>query len=131
LIEAVDDDKGMLFDVASSDLKKPLEHFLKTIAPMIQKTRKPVEINGHTDARRFVPGSKFSNWDLSYQRAAAAREILLEHGVADEAIRGVIARGASQLYDATNPLAPQNRRLSFLIKIEMKPKSADARSLLP
>jgi hypothetical protein len=29
----------------------------------------------------------------------------------------VFARGASQLYDVADPLAPQNRRLSILVKI--------------
>jgi chemotaxis protein MotB len=117
LIEAVDQDKGLLFDVSSSKLKEPLERFLRAIAPMITQVKAPIEINGHTDARPFVAGASMSNWDLSYQRAAAAREIFEHAGVDASQIAGVFARGSSQLYVKENPLSPQNRRLSILIKV--------------
>jgi chemotaxis protein MotB len=117
LIEAVDEDGGLLFDLASARLNEPLERFLRALGPAIGVLDRPIEINGHTDARPFVQGARLSNWDLSYQRAAAAREILEGAGVAPRQITGVFARGASQLYIARDPLAPQNRRLSILVKI--------------
>lgn len=116
LIDAVDGD-GMLFEVASSALRPALQHFVETVAPMVAKLGRPVEINGHTDARPYVNGSRMSNWDLSYQRASVARELLVEHGVAEDHVHGVFARGSSQLYVPNDPYAAQNRRLSFLIKI--------------
>lgn len=117
LIEAVDQANGLLFDVASAKLNEPLEHFLATLAPILAKMDRKIEIQGHTDARPFPPGSKMSNWDLSYQRAAAARQILMRQGVDERSIEGVAARGASKLYLKDQPLAAQNRRLSILIKI--------------
>ena len=117
LIEAVDQAQGLMFDLASSKLNEPLERFLRALGPAITALDQPIEINGHTDARPFLEGSRVSNWDLSYQRAEAAREILEASGVASRQIGGVFARGASQLYMPTDPLAPQNRRLSILIKI--------------
>jgi chemotaxis protein MotB len=117
LIETVDADKGLMFDVSSARLNEPLQRFLRALTPVIAKVGVPIEINGHTDARPFAVGSRISNWDLSYQRAAAAREILEEAGVPPQQIAGVFARGASQLYIPDQPLAPQNRRLSFLLKI--------------
>jgi chemotaxis protein MotB len=120
LIEAVDEGKGLLFDSSSAKLNEPLERFLRTLGPALSTLGKPIEINGHTDARPFAEGSRISNWDLSYQRAASAREILEASGVADAQISGVFARGASQLYVPSDPLAPQNRRLSILIKLPAK-----------
>jgi chemotaxis protein MotB len=117
VIEAVDEGNGLLFDMASSKLNEPLERFLRALGPAIAALDHAVEINGHTDARPYVEGSRVSNWDLSYQRAAAAREILEASGVAGSQIAGVFARGASQLYVPSDPYAPQNRRLSILIKI--------------
>jgi len=117
LIEAVDQEKGLLFELASAKLKEPLERFLRAIAPAISGVGAPIEINGHTDARPFVAGARMSNWDLSYQRAAAAREILEGAGIASAQISGVFARGSSQLYDKNSPLSPKNRRLSILIKV--------------
>jgi chemotaxis protein MotB len=117
LIEAVDEDKGLLFETSSSKLNEPLERFLRALGPAIAALDHPIEINGHTDARPFAAGARISNWDLSYLRAAAAREILEGSGVAANQVVGVFARGASQLYVPSDPLAPQNRRLSILVKI--------------
>ncbi|HSS01162.1 MAG TPA: flagellar motor protein MotB [Kofleriaceae bacterium] len=117
VIEAVDEDRGLLFDVSSSRLNEPLERFLRALAPAISSLDRTIEINGHTDARPFATGARISNWDLSYQRAAAARDILEASGVASRLIVGVFARGSSQLYLPNEPYAPQNRRLSILVKI--------------
>jgi chemotaxis protein MotB len=117
MIEAVDEGKGLLFDTASSRLNEPLERFLRALAPAISSLDRTIEINGHTDARPFATGARVSNWDLSYQRAAAARDILEASGVATRLIVGVFARGSSQLYLPNDPYAPQNRRLSILVKI--------------
>ena len=116
-IEMIDQGEGLLFDSASAQLKPAMQRFLKEFAPKIIKFNQKLEITGHTDARPFAPGSRLSNWDLSYQRAAAAREILEDSGLPPETVVGVFARGASQLYIPEQPFAPQNRRLTFLIKI--------------
>ena len=117
MIEVVDEDRGLLFDVSSSRLNEPLERFLRALAPALSALDRTLEINGHTDARPYAAGARISNWDLSYQRAAAAREILEASGVASRLIVGVFARGSSQLYLPNEPFAPQNRRLSILVKI--------------
>ena len=125
LIEAVDADKGLLFESASSKLKEPLERFLRVLAPIVNNISVPVVINGHTDARPFAAGAGMSNWDLSYARAAAAREILESSGVPPGKIVGVFARGSSQLYVKDDPLSSSNRRLSILLQIA---KPADAKA---
>jgi chemotaxis protein MotB len=117
VIEAVDEDRGLLFDVSSSRLNEPLERFLRALAPAISALDRTIEINGHTDARPYAAGARISNWDLSYQRAAAARDILEASGVASRLVVGVFARGSTQLYLPNEPFAPQNRRLSILVKI--------------
>jgi chemotaxis protein MotB len=117
LIEIVDEGNNLLFDLSSSKLKQPLVDFFKKLGPILGQTDSRIEVNGHTDASAFVKGSKFSNWDLSYQRAEASREILVGNGLDDGKISGVFARGASQPYIKTDPYAPQNRRISILVKI--------------
>jgi chemotaxis protein MotB len=120
VIEAVDEGEGLLFDLSSAKLNEPLERFLRALGPALAALEQPLEINGHTDARPFAPGSRVSNWDLSYLRAAAAREILESAGVPTTLIIGVFARGSSQLYVPTDPFASQNRRLSVLVRIVAK-----------
>lgn len=127
LIETVDEDSGLMFDSSSSKLNEPLERFLRQLAPVIVSTGKRIEINGHTDARPFAKDSRVSNWDLSYQRAEAARVIFQASGVPDSQVAGVFARGASQLYVPDEPMAAQNRRLSILLKIA-KPADTSRRA---
>jgi chemotaxis protein MotB len=117
LIEIVDEGNNLLFDTASSRLKEPLIAFLKKMGPILGETEAKVEINGHTDAAPFAHGAKLSNWDLSYQRASASHDILVAAGLDDAQVSGVFARGSSQPYIKTDPYAPQNRRISILVKI--------------
>jgi chemotaxis protein MotB len=117
LIDMVDADEGLLFDLSSAKLTEPMARFIRALSPVVVGLERKIEINGHTDARPFAAGSRLSNWDLSFQRANAAREILEASGVPAKTIEGVFARGSAQLYAPDEPFAARNRRLSFLIKI--------------
>ncbi len=114
LIELVDNDEDLLFPVASSELKPAVVRFLEQLAPTLAETGAEIEVNGHTDARGYKD-SKKNNWDLSYERADRAREVLEGGGVEHGKIVGVIAHADTQLYVADDPLASQNRRLSILV----------------
>ena len=117
LIEAVDGENGMLFDSSSAKLTEPMERFLRVLGPVVGALHAPVEIHGHTDGRPFAHGAIASNWDLSYARAAAARQLLEDNGVPPAQIVGVFAKGSSQPFLPAEPMSPQNRRLSFLVKL--------------
>jgi len=117
VIDTIDEDKGLLFDLSSAKLTEPMERFIRALTPALVAIDKPLVINGHTDARPYAPGSRASNWDLSYQRASAAREILEGSGLPSTSVVGVFARGSTQLYKPDEPYSPQNRRLTFLVKI--------------
>ncbi|HEY1547202.1 MAG TPA: flagellar motor protein MotB [Kofleriaceae bacterium] len=124
LMEIVDQDKGLLFDLSSAKLAVPLTKFLKQVTPLLVNSKSQIEINGHTDATPFAKGNKLDNWDLSYQRAEAARSIIVQSGLDEKRIDGVFARGSSHPFVKDNVFAPQNRRLSILIKTSAK--TADA-----
>jgi chemotaxis protein MotB len=116
LIELVDSGEDLLFAVSSSELKPATVRFLEQIAPLLTESGQRIEIHGHTDARAFDKTAKKTNWDLSYERAERARKILEAKGVPHGEIDGVLAHADTQLYVADKPLAPQNRRLSILVK---------------
>jgi chemotaxis protein MotB len=122
LIELVDSGEDLLFAVSSSELKPGVVKFLEQLAPVIAEANEAVEIHGHTDSRSYRE-SKKTNWDLSYERAERARRVLEAHGVPHGRIDGVLAHADTQPYVEKDPLAPQNRRLSILIKPEEPPES--------
>ncbi len=118
LIEIVDEDGGdsLLFDSSSARLKPQLATFLTVLAPVLADRVETIEILGHTDARPFAAGATKSNWELSYERAAAARKLLEAGGVEPTRIVGVIGRGSATPLDRTHPYAATNRRLSVLLR---------------
>jgi chemotaxis protein MotB len=104
----------LLFDRSSSDLKPRLDELLSAIAPILGRLDNKIQIHGHTDAKPFPVGSNRSNWQLSFERADAARLVLERSGLKRGQVGGVFAHGSSALYDPKNPYAPENRRLAIL-----------------
>lgn len=113
-IEFRDTNEDVLFQLSSSKLKPGLIKILTALAPTLHSSGYRVRIEGHTDARPFPKGSDRTNWDLSYERADAARKVLISSGFSESAIVGVYALGASALLDVKNPEAAVNRRLTLL-----------------
>jgi chemotaxis protein MotB len=114
MIQILDGGDDLLFDLSSSDLKPKLKELLALIAPILGKLKNSIQLHGHTDARPFPPGANRSNWDLSYERANAARRELEEHGLTPGQVSGVFAHGSSSPYVKDDPFSSKNRRLAIL-----------------
>jgi chemotaxis protein MotB len=104
----------LLFDRSSSELKPRLDQLLAAIAPILGRLDNKIQVHGHTDAKPFPAGSNRSNWQLSFERADAARLVLEKNGLTKGQIGGVFAHGSSALYNAKDAFAPENRRLAIL-----------------
>src|SRR5690606_27378089 len=79
----------------------------------------------HTDAKPYSGTRGYTNWDLSADRANAARRALEEGGLAATKIARVVGLASSVLFDRENPHNPINRRISIIVMT----KSAEARAL--
>jgi chemotaxis protein MotB len=121
-----DGDHDLLFNLASADLKPALVTLLKRLTPTLAKIDNPLVIGGHTDARAFVHGAGKTNWDLSYERANAARKIL-EVGPLVGRVHRVTAYGSSEPFNAADPNAAENRRLTLVALRKFKVVPASAR----
>jgi chemotaxis protein MotB len=115
LIELVEGGDNFLFNVASAELKPGAIAILDQLAPMLKAMDNKLEIHGHTDARPFPPGSKQSNWQLSFERGDQARRVLEATGIEKGKIQSVLAHADTALFNSDDPLAPENRRLSILV----------------
>lgn len=114
LIEIIDSGADMAFEVGSAKLTPALARLLAGLGPVLAKLPNPIQIHGHTDARPFPEGSGGSNWELSFERADAARRELVRAGLPESRVKGVQAHGASQLRVPADPFSPSNRRLTLL-----------------
>lgn len=113
----VDDQNRPMYKLASAEPEPQIKLILRALAPVINELPNKVSLNGHTDARPFPPNQKkYTNWELSSDRANAARYELTQSGLAEEKILRVIGLSSSIPYNAdTEPLDPINRRISIIV----------------
>jgi chemotaxis protein MotB len=113
-IELIEQSEGLFFDIGSARLKADAVQLLKLMGGRIGTFPNQVVIEGHTDSRPYVrPG--YNNWDLSSDRANAARRVLEEGGIREHQITGVNGYADRRLKNPEKPLDFSNRRVTILV----------------
>ncbi|HEY6926900.1 MAG TPA: flagellar motor protein MotB [Steroidobacteraceae bacterium] len=124
-IQIVDAQNRPMFDVGSARLRDYTQSILRELTPYLSSVPNRISITGHTDARPYPGQGGYSNWELSADRANAARRALMVAGLPDEKIARVVGLSSSVLFDRTDPQSPINRRISIVIMT----KQAEAEAL--
>lgn len=128
-IELADAGTGQdFFATASAQMTPPMAKTLQIVASELAPLRNPIVIEGHTDAAQYA--GLYSNWELSSDRANAARRVLESGGLNPARVVEVRGMADRELRNKENPLDPRNRRITiflpFTTKIdESDPNSAD------
>ena len=117
-IELMETGRGeVFFDKASSLLKPALQDVLGVVGSVLEGVPGEIVVEGHTDALRYG-GLRYSNWELSVDRANAARRAMEVGGLEDGRITEVRGYADRQLKIGDAPLDPRNRRISVLLPFE-------------
>jgi chemotaxis protein MotB len=113
----VDAQNRPMYKLASAETEPQIKLILRALAPAINELPNKVSLNGHTDARPFPPNQKkYTNWELSSDRANAARYELTQGGLDEEKVLRVIGLSSSVPYSpTTEPLDQINRRISIIV----------------
>lgn len=120
-IELIDNGNNIFFDVGSANLKPQAQELLTTIAKKLNKIDNPIVIEGHTDSRKFVTNNaQYTNFELSADRANAARRALISGGINPENIDEIRGYADHRLRDPEHPTSFVNRRTSIIIKYAEK-----------
>ena len=115
-IQIVDQESRPMFDQGKARLKPYAAEILEEISALINETGKRISISGHTDSTPFVGGEGgYSNWELSNDRANAARRELVAGGLQPERVMRVVGLASTVLLDKENPGNPQNRRIAIVV----------------
>ena len=117
-IQIIDKADRVMFEVGKAELKSTTKEILAEIAQNICQLSNKIVIGGHTDGRPY-PNSAYTNWELSSDRANAARRELELNCVPSEQIRRVIAYANTEQL-VPDPYAPANRRISILLLLNNK-----------
>lgn len=114
-IQIVDKENRSMFDLGSAKLKSYTRVILNDLAPFLNTVPNKISITGHTDERPYGAGNDYTNWELSADRANAARRALVEGGLDHGKVARVVGLGSTVLFDKGNPLDPINRRISIIV----------------
>jgi len=115
-IQIVDDKKTPMFKSGSAEAAPHIREILKELAPVINQLPNKITVNGHTDSKPFPDQShKYTNWELSSERANAARYELSQGGFDEKKFLRVSGLADSIPYNAKDALDPMNRRISIIV----------------
>ncbi|MEK0084967.1 flagellar motor protein MotB [Benzoatithermus flavus] len=113
-IQLIDQERSPMFASGSAVIVPRMEQLLKLVAAMVARVPNTIAIGGHTDAHPLQRGD-YSNWELSAERANAARRLLVANGVPESRIVRVLGLADRQPLIKDDPMAASNRRISILL----------------
>lgn len=115
-IQIVDDQNRPMFDSGSAVLKNYAKSILHELVALLKSVPNRLSVAGHTDAVQYTRGTRgYGNWELSTDRANAARRALVADGLNDDKIIRVVGLGTAVMLDKADPLDPVNRRISITV----------------
>jgi chemotaxis protein MotB len=120
-IELLEDRNGTFYESGSAHLSGSGQELLALLAAELKTLPNNLLIEGHTDATQYSNGADYSNWELSADRANAARRLLQEDGVRSNQVTQVRGYADQLLRVKANPYDPSNRRISILVKNQEGP----------
>jgi len=124
-IELLETDSGMFFESGNSNPSQHGKDLLEKIASELGKLPNQLLIEGHTDSKPFA-GNAYTNWELSADRANAARRLMQNLGVRLDQVVEVRGFADQHLFKKDDPMHPSNRRISLIVKYRTPEQSAGA-----
>jgi len=115
-IELMESAKGTFFESGSSQPTLALRELLSVLAQELGKLPNKISIEGHTDAKPYSQIKTYDNWDLSTDRANAARRLMQGNGVLPGQLSQVRGFADQQLRLPKKPEDPSNRRISVIVQ---------------
>ena len=129
-IQIIDQQNRPMFATGSAQMQPDMSAILRELAPVFNKMPNSITISGHTDAFQYAAGEReYSNWELSADRANAARKELVAGGMLETKVKRVIGLASSVSLVKDNPEAAVNRRISLVVlnrRAELRIDAQDA-----
>ncbi|MBF4206442.1 MULTISPECIES: flagellar motor protein MotB [Pseudomonas] len=130
-IQIMDAENRPMFDLGSARLQPYFEDILLAMADTIKAVPNKISISGHTDAKPYAGTGDFGNWELSANRANAARRALVAGGYPDTQVARVVGYASSSLFDRQNPLNPVNRRIDIIVLTKKAQRTIEGEQTQP
>jgi len=115
-IELLETKDGSFFHTGSAALNANGRELLTVLAQQLGTVPNRISIEGHTDAHPYTGRANYSNWELSTDRANAARRLMQEKGLRPDQVSQVRGYADQMLRVPGNPFDPSNRRISLIVQ---------------
>jgi chemotaxis protein MotB len=127
-IELMESAAGTFFPSGSPAPNDSCRELLGKLAEELGKLPNQVSIEGHTDAKPFAGAGAYGNWELSTDRANAARRMMQQSGLGPHQVTQVRGFADQQLRKPKEPEDPSNRRITVIVQYKVKVKDDDEKS---
>jgi len=124
-IELTESAAGTFFDSGSARMSVDGSDLIRLLAQELGKLPNTVAIEGHTDSKPYPSTALYSNWELSADRANAARRLMQSNGLREDQVTQVRGFADQRLRKPGSPQDPSNRRISLIVQYLSKPTSEE------
>ncbi|MDR3499974.1 MAG: flagellar motor protein MotB [Parvibaculum sp.] len=114
-IQIVDQDGRSMFPAGHAEPYERTRLLVQTVGKILLRLPNRISISGHTDSNPYQGGPGYSNWELTSDRANAARRIIEDQGLPDDRIYQVVGKADSEPLFPEDPHMAANRRLSIVL----------------
>lgn len=115
-VQIIDRQNRPMFATGSAQVQTYLRDVLRHLGPVFNRLPNSISIAGHTDSTQYASGERlYSNWELSADRANAARQELVAGGMSEPKIKRILGLASSVSLVKDNPAAAVNRRISIVV----------------
>ena len=119
-IELLESEKGTFFPSGIAEPTDQGKEILILLAGELSTLPNSLSVEGHTDARPFSAKGMYSNWELSSDRANAARRLMQANGIRAGQISQVRGFADQRLRKPNDPEDASNRRISVIVQHTVK-----------
>lgn len=130
-IELQEGGQFTFFDSGSAHVKSETRQILALIGKELAALPQAIAVEGHTDAAPFGRDRAYTNWELSADRANAARRIMEEAGLPPAHVKAIRGFADTILRTPEEPFNARNRRVSIVVQNEKAARSAQAAGTTP
>ncbi len=125
-IELLETETGTFFELGNSSPSDNGKELLSLLAQELGKLPNHLSIEGHTDSKPYTGRREYGNWELSADRANAARRLMQNSGLGATQVSQVRGYADQMPRKIDQPLDASNRRISVIVQnLERKPEEPE------
>ena len=120
-IQMIDQEGKPMFPSGSAEMFDRAKLLMTKVGEVVRTMPNEASVRGHTDSAPYPPGAKYTNWELSADRANASRRVLLETGIPEKQLANVMGKADREHLIKDIPTDARNRRISvIMLREDMK-----------